>query len=119
MLLTIARDRIDLPAGSEVVLRQQTWADYEALIASRHDQAAIKIHFNGQTQEIRLMSPLPRHSKYSDTLSDLVKLLLRQQNLDWEGFDPVTLKRLERQGVEPDACRLILTLIRRLTWPWR
>jgi Uma2 family endonuclease len=103
-LLTISKDQIDLPAGSEVLLRQQTWTDYEALLASRQNHAAIKISFDAQAQEIRLMSPLPRHSKQSDTLSDLVKLILRYQNSDWESFDPLTLKRFERRGLEPNAC---------------
>jgi Uma2 family endonuclease len=104
MLLTIAPDHIDLPAGSEVVLRHQSWDDYEALLAIRQNQAAIKISYDGVHQEICLMSPLPRHSKQSDLLADLVKLLLNHQNLDWEGFDPLTLKRFGCRGLEPDTC---------------
>jgi hypothetical protein len=32
MDVTISRDTVDLSPGSEIVLRHQTWADYEALL---------------------------------------------------------------------------------------
>ncbi|MDA0267954.1 MAG: Uma2 family endonuclease [Cyanobacteria bacterium] len=104
MVLTISQDQIQLPPGSEVTLRYQTWADYEVLLASRRDDAAIKIRFNAHTQEISLMAPLAGHGNRSRTLADLVTALLRHQNRDWHGFDPVTLKRLRQAGAEPDAC---------------
>lgn len=50
------------------------------------------------------MSPLPEHGKHADVLADLVKALLRNQGKDWEAFTPITLKRIARQGVEPDYC---------------
>lgn len=39
MVLSMSRDRIQIPAGSTVTLSDQTWADYEALLASRRDRA--------------------------------------------------------------------------------
>lgn len=104
MHLTITRDGVDLPLGGEVILRHQTWSDYEELLESRQDRAAIKIYFDAKTQEICIMSPLPGHGKKFDTLSDLIKSLLRHQGRDWESFGPITLKRLEQKGLEPDAC---------------
>ncbi|MDA0268152.1 MAG: Uma2 family endonuclease [Cyanobacteria bacterium] len=104
MMLTISPEHIQLPPGSEVTLRYQAWADYETLLASRRDDAAIKIRFNAHTQSISLMAPLAGHGNRSRTLADLVTALLRHQNRDWHGFDPVTLKRLQTAGAEPDAC---------------
>jgi Uma2 family endonuclease len=105
MYLTITDETVDLPPGAEVVLRHQSWSDYETLLHSRRDRAAIKLYFDAATaQEIRIMAPLPEHRKKSDTLSDLVKCLLRHQGLDYESFDPITLKRSGQQGAEPDAC---------------
>jgi Uma2 family endonuclease len=104
MHFTITREGIDLPPGGEVVLRHQTWADYEELLESRQDKAAVKVYFNAETQEIRLMVPLPEHGNRSDSLSDFVKLLLRYQGRDWHSFDPLTLKRWKQSGVEPDSC---------------
>lgn len=102
--LTITNAGVDLSPGSEVILRRQTWADYEELLLRRQDKAAIKVRYQARTQEIRLMAPLPRHGKNSDVLSDLVKALLRHSGQDWEGFDPITLKRFGEVGLEPDWC---------------
>ncbi len=104
MYLTITQDSIDLSPGSEVVLRHQTWADYETILVSRQDNAAIKIYYDAIAQEIQIMAPLPEHGKKSDTLSDLVKVLLRKQGKNWDCFDPITLKRYGIKGIEPDTC---------------
>jgi len=104
MVLTVSRDRIQLPPGSEVTLTYQAWEDYEALLESRQDDAAIRIRYNAHTQRIFLMAPLAGHGNRVDTLVDLVKTLLRHQQRDWHSFDPVTLKRLREAGLEPDAC---------------
>ena len=102
--LTITSAGVDLSPGGEVVLRHQTWADYEELLECRQDKAAIKVRYNARTQEIRLMAPLPRHGNQSHTLSSLVEALLRHAGRDWQGFDPVTLKRFGEAGLEPDKC---------------
>ena len=102
--LTIADTEFELSPGSEVILRHQTWADYEELLQRRQDNAAIKVRYNARTREIRLMTPLPKHGNYSDVLSDLVKVLLRHAGQDWQSFDPITLKRFGEAGLEPDWC---------------
>ncbi len=104
MNLTISRSEIALPPGAEIILRHQTWSDYEALLEKRSEKSAVKIYFNALTQEIRLMSPSLRHGNQSDALSDMVKCILRRQGRDWHSFDPITIKKLEEKGVEPDAC---------------
>jgi len=104
MVLTVSRDYIQLPPGSEVTLHYQTWTDYEALLASRREDAAIKIRFNGHAQQIELRSPVAGQSHRVDTLVDLVKALLRHQKRDWDSYHPVTLKKLQEAGAEPDAC---------------
>ena len=104
MVFALGPDRIELPPGGEVKLHYQTWSDYEAVLERRGDAAAVKICFNARTQEICIMAPLPAHGNRSRTLADLVTTLLRHQNRDWHGFDPVTLKRIQQVGAEPDAC---------------
>ncbi len=102
--ITIASAEVDLSPGSELILRDQTWGDYEKILEQRQDKAAIKVRYDARTQEIRVMAPLPRHGKNSDMVSNLVKSLLRHAGLDWEGFDPITLKRIGEAGLEPDKC---------------
>jgi Uma2 family endonuclease len=103
MVFTISPAWIEIPPGSEATLRYQTWEDYEALLASRRDNAAIKIRYNAHTQELRIMAPLPAHGRRIDSLVDLVKALLRHQGRNWDSSHPITLKRLEEAGAEPDA----------------
>ncbi len=104
MVLTVSPEQITLPPGSEVTLRYQTWADYEAILKGRRDNAAIKVRFNASTQEIFLMAPMAGHGRRIDILVDLVKALLRHQNRDWDSAHPITLKRGQAVGAEPDAC---------------
>lgn len=103
-LPTITQDTIALAPGDELILRFRTWDDYENLLARRQDKAGLKIRYSSATQEIRIMSPLPGHGKNVDILADLVKALLRYQGKDWEAFTPITLKRANQQGAEPDYC---------------
>jgi Uma2 family endonuclease len=103
-LPTITQDVIDLAPGDELILRFRTWDDYEDLLARRIDKAGLRIRYSSTTQEIRIISPLPEHGKNSDILADLVKVLLKYQEQDWEAFTPITLKRDNQQGAEPDYC---------------
>jgi Uma2 family endonuclease len=95
---------IELAAGDELILRFRSWQDYEDLLARRGEKSGLRIRYDGVTQEVRIMSPLPSHRKNVDLLADLVKALLRREGKDWEAFTPITLKRLNQQGVEPDYC---------------
>lgn len=104
VLPTISEDTISLAAGDELILRFRTWEDYEELLSRREDKAGLRIRYSSKTQEIRIMSPLPRHGKNSDLLADLVKALLRHECRDWDAFTPITLKRINQQGIEPDYC---------------
>lgn len=103
-LPTITEDIISLDPGDELILRFRTWEDYEALLKRREDKAGLRIRYNSKTQEIRIMSPLPRHGNQADLLADLVKALLRHIGKDWQSFTPITLKRTNLQGIEPDYC---------------
>jgi len=74
------------------------------LLAQRQERSGLRIRYDSVTQEMRIMSPLPSHGENVDLLADLVKALLRHDEKEWEAFTPITLKRLNRQGVEPDYC---------------
>lgn len=104
MLPTLTRDTIELAPGSEIVLCQQTWEDYEQLLEQRQDKAGLRVEFDGTTGEIRIMSPLPEHAKHSSTLANLVRSTLQYEERDWDEYHPLTLKRFKQQGLEPDFC---------------
>ena len=101
MLPTITPDTIDLPPGT--LLRfPGTLSDYQRILTQLGDRAATRLRFRGD--HILLMSPLPEHGKEIDVIVDLIKILLRYQNRDWECFHPITLQQVGQSGLEPDAC---------------
>ncbi|MEB3229302.1 MAG: Uma2 family endonuclease, partial [Synechocystis sp.] len=104
MLITVSPDQVSLDPGSEVILRGQTWADFEALLAIKQEKTFPKLYFNAQTGEIHLISPLPSHGQRINILGDLVKAMLRVQGKDLEAYGPITLKQFKQAGVEPDTC---------------
>ena len=104
VLPTITRESISLEPGDELILRFRSWEDYERLLTYRADKAGLRIRYSSQTRELRILSPLPKHAKNVDVLCDMVKILLRNIGKDWEAFTPVTLKKSDRQGIEPDGC---------------
>ena len=104
MLITISEDTLTLSPGNTVIFRGQKWEDYERLLNLRQETSIPKLSFNLNNQEIRLMSPLPSHGKRIDLLRNLVRILLEKKGLDWECFDPITLKIPPLAGVEPDTC---------------
>ncbi len=104
MLITISEDTLTLSPGNTVIFRDQTWEGYQRLLNLRQEKSIPKLSFNVNTQEIRLMSPLPSHGKRIDLLRNLVRILLEKKALDWECFDPITFKIPLYAGVEPDTC---------------
>lgn len=63
MLPTLTATEIDGFPGGEVILRSQTWDDYELLLQTRRRPSAIKISYNASSQAIRIMSPLPKYAR--------------------------------------------------------
>lgn len=104
MLPTITSDTLEIPPGQEVILRGQTWEDYELLLDRYPERAGLRISYNASTQEIKIMAPLAGHGFRSCILADLVKEVLSFEGRDWYGMDPVTLKRFRQGGIEPDTC---------------
>ncbi|MBW4482060.1 MAG: Uma2 family endonuclease [Tildeniella torsiva UHER 1998/13D] len=100
MLPTITPDILDLPAGTRVEFLA-TFAEYEALLDRLGDRAAVRVRF--RDNHILLMAPLPEHGNQADSLSDLVKVLLRKTGQDWQGYGVMTLRKRGVPGVEPDA----------------
>jgi Uma2 family endonuclease len=102
--LSITDSGVALSSGGEVILPRLSWTDYERILARRQDRAAIKLQYSARRKELRMIAPLPRHGKDALTVANLVQVLLRHTEQDWEGFDPITLKRFGEVGLEPDRC---------------
>lgn len=101
MYAVVSQDTIQLPVGSMMRL-PGTWQDYCQLRDSRGSRLIPRIKY--RDGEILLMSPLPRHGREVNVLTDIVKALLDSQNRNYEAFTPITMDLPEEGGIEPDYC---------------
>jgi Uma2 family endonuclease len=83
-----------------ILLEGVPWADYEAqlrIIGDRH----IRVNYDSGRMEI--MSPRWRHGNDGLLLGLMVHELVMELDIQFEGADPVTLKRPDlEKGAEPD-----------------
>jgi len=96
MLLTQRR-------ADRVVLHNVSWQQFENLLADLGESRAARVAYDDGTLEI--MTPLPEHEYYKETLGDAIKDIAETLEQDYESLGSTTWKReLKRAGVEPDNC---------------
>ena len=92
-----------LPAGSELVLRGQTFEDYEEILEEVGEANGLRIAFDGE--HLRIMTLSTRHEKYVrffEMLITTLSLKLRKKILH---FGSATMKTSRKnRGSEPDCC---------------
>ncbi|MFM6200402.1 MAG: Uma2 family endonuclease [Dolichospermum sp.] len=101
MLLELKR--IHVPPGQRVILENVTWKELETIIAELGEHRAARIAYDRGILEI--MSPLPEHQFDKEIISDLVKALLEELNIEFRCLGSTTFKnQFMAQGIEPDQC---------------
>ncbi|MBO1062962.1 MAG: hypothetical protein AN483_20040 [Aphanizomenon flos-aquae MDT14a] len=101
MLLELKR--IHVPPGQRVLLENVTWKELETIIAELGEHRAARIAYDRGILEI--MSPLPEHEDNKEIISDLVKALLEELNIEFRCLGSTTFKnQFMEQGIEPDQC---------------
>ncbi|MDM3848148.1 MAG: Uma2 family endonuclease [Aphanizomenon gracile PMC649.10] len=101
MLLELKR--IHVPPGQRVILENVTWKELETIIEELGEHRAARIAYDRGILEI--MSPLPEHEFDKEIISDLVKALLEQLDVEFISLGSTTFKnQFMAQGIEPDQC---------------
>ncbi|MFN7284060.1 MAG: Uma2 family endonuclease [Dolichospermum sp.] len=101
MLLELKR--IHVPPGQRVILENVTWKELETIIAELGEHRAARIAYDRGILEI--ISPLAEHEFDKEIISDLVKALLEQLNIEFRCLGSTTFKnQFMAQGIEPDQC---------------
>lgn len=101
MLLELKR--IHVPPGQRVLLENVTWKELETIIAELGEHRAARIAYDRGILEI--ISPLAEHQFDKEIISDLVKALLEQLNIEFRCLGSTTFKnQFMEQGIEPDQC---------------
>ncbi|MDJ0846363.1 Uma2 family endonuclease [Crocosphaera sp.] len=101
MLLELKRFHI--PPGQRILLKDVSWDEFEQILEALGEHRASKIAYHYHTLEI--MTPLPEHESNKETISDLIKILLEELDIEFYPLGSTTFKnKLMQQGIEPDNC---------------
>ncbi|MBW4512094.1 MAG: Uma2 family endonuclease [Scytonematopsis contorta HA4267-MV1] len=101
MLLSVKR--IDVPPGQRVLLRDVTWQEFETILDELGEHRVARIAYDKGMLEI--MAPLPEHEDNKEIISDLVKALLEELDIEFRSLGSTTFKKESMaQGIEPDQC---------------
>lgn len=89
--------------ADRVVLHNISWQQFENLLADLGEHRAARVAYDDGTLEI--MTPLPEHEYYKETLGDAIKDIAEVLDRDYESLGSTTWKReIKKAGVEPDNC---------------
>ena len=102
MSVTVPIQAIELIPGSQIIIPNLSWQDFEQILIDLAEKRSSRITYYRGTLEI--MSPLALHERPHRIIADIVKVILDIQGRDWEDFGSTTLKRPEIAGIEPDTC---------------
>ncbi|MDJ0662273.1 MAG: Uma2 family endonuclease [Crocosphaera sp.] len=102
-MVAVQLQQISIPPGQHIVLKSIDWQQFENILIELGESRSSRISYYQEILEI--MTPLPEHERIKVILSDLIKVLLDELNMNWESLGSTTLKREDMQaGVEPDDC---------------
>lgn len=102
-MVALQLNQIKIAPGQHITLGGISWQDFEAILSELGDENASRIAYYQGTLEIRI--PLPNHEKAKVIISDMVKILLEELDLDAESFGSSTFKsQSSLAGIEPDDC---------------
>ncbi|MDJ0578856.1 Uma2 family endonuclease [Crocosphaera sp.] len=102
-MIAVQLQQISIPPGQHIVLKNINWQKFENILLELGESRSSRIYYYQETLE--LMTPLPEHERIKVILSDLIKVLLDELNMNWESLGSTTFKREDMQaGVEPDDC---------------
>lgn len=92
-----------LPAGSDVFLRGQSWEDYEAIIESVGEASGLRISFDGEN--VKIMTLSTKHEKYVRFIEMMITALTLKTRKKILSFGSSTMKSSRQgRGSEPDCC---------------
>ena len=102
-MMLLELKRIHVPPGQRVILENVTWKELETIIAELGEHRAARIAYDRGILEI--ISPLADHQFDKEIISDLVKALLEELNIEFRCLGSTTFKnQFMAQGIEPDQC---------------
>jgi Uma2 family endonuclease len=100
MLLEL--NRIKVPPGGRVLFNLD-WHEFERILEELGEHRHTRIAYQNGVLEI--MVPLPEHEADKESISDFVKALLEELEIDFWSLGSTTFKNQQMlAGIEPDQC---------------
>ncbi|MDY6781905.1 MAG: Uma2 family endonuclease [Cyanobacteriota bacterium] len=101
MLLELKQ--IEVPPGERVLLYDVSWSEFENILEELGEHRSSRIACDGEILEIAV--PLLKYERDKEQISDFVKALLEEIEVDFWCLGSTTFKNSEAfQGIEPDNC---------------
>lgn len=90
-----------LPAGASLRLQNVGWDEYEHLLTQMRTHHRVSYDCG----RLMIMSPLPEHEEYKETILRLISALSEELGINLESRGQTTFKSKQlKKGVEPDTC---------------
>ncbi len=89
--------------ADRVILYDISWQQFENLLIDLGQTRAARVAYDNGTLEI--MTPLPEHEYYKESISDAIKDISEELEINYESYGSTTWKReISKAGIEPDNC---------------
>ncbi len=95
--------QIIVPPGHQLILQDVSWEQLEDILENLGETRGTRISYSKGILEI--MTPLPEHEDDKGILSDFIKVILEEIDLEFRSLGSTTFKNEKmKQAVEPDDC---------------
>lgn len=102
-MVTLQLRQLTVPPGQRVQFQDVSWAEFEAILAELGDHRSARVAYDQGLLEI--MVPLPEHGSDKEIISDLLKALLEELDIEFLTLGSTTFKHAAMgAGIEPDQC---------------
>lgn len=103
MVVQIPIQRIQVPPGQRVLLREVSWEEFEAILQELGDRRSERVAYCDGLLEI--MTPLPEHEYFKETISIAIQDMAETLDLNYESYGSTTWrKQVKQAGLESDNC---------------
>lgn len=101
MLLEL--NQLVVKPGQQLLIKNVSWQMYEDILEELGEKRAARVSYSQGLLEI--MTPLPEHEDDKEIISDLVKALLEELNIEFRTLGSTTYKNEQMAGgLEADQC---------------
>lgn len=95
--------QINVPPGQRVLLSDVSWQQFEAILEDLGEHRAARVAYDNGILEI--MTPLPENEHSKESISDFIKAILEELDIEFCPLGSTTFKNEEMsKGIEPDNC---------------